>query len=457
MLDGLVQQLIRDLGEDVLVELLAEQALEPLGQDVAEGEAVHGGHLGPDLAGDLGLLLAAEQSLVLHQQAVEILAADLAGLLRALTGYLLNRAHEHRRRPVRIAQPLQHLIGQVAQPGFRIEQQLSRGHVPNVGGRSARLADALGADQAREEPHFFQCLRCPARGLLRRQRRNESVELWRRHLPQHGVEQLIGRCGGGKIDQDVGQGRGGKVGQGMGQQANVVGLPFGRCLRANGLEHILHRPPQLGRVHRPPSLGVGQLGVERLGQLRCHRGEANTGKPLALDEMDHVRIADREPGDEHFLAHHLLTLADGDIALGVHGHRIDAGPFEAGGQGLGRFALAAQLGQDLDEIDAVGRGKGRVEGERMDLQPLHERHQSLDLRPGLVLVRELLAADHQPAFEQSQVDRVVPFGLHQVAQGLHDELIAALHLRVGGRVEADGPHRRVEPRREIEQESGSFR
>ena len=57
VLDGLIQEIIRHLAHDLLIQLLAKKPLELLSKDIAEREPLHGGELGSGLLGDLSLLV----------------------------------------------------------------------------------------------------------------------------------------------------------------------------------------------------------------------------------------------------------------------------------------------------------------------------------------------------------------------------------------------------------------
>ena len=113
MLDGLIEEFVGDLADHLAVQLFAEEALEFLGQDVAERQPLHGGQLGPGLTGHLGLLLLAEELFVVAEHAVEGGEINLTAGLDLGIGHLLGGGGEHRDRPLGLFEPLEEMVGQL--------------------------------------------------------------------------------------------------------------------------------------------------------------------------------------------------------------------------------------------------------------------------------------------------------------------------------------------------------
>ena len=113
MFNGFVQELVGNLVDDLAVELLAKEALEFLGQDVAQCQPFHRGQLRPSLTGDLALLLAAEQLLVLAEHAVKGVEVDLSAALPLCIGDLLGGGGQHRGGPLGLLESLQQVLGQL--------------------------------------------------------------------------------------------------------------------------------------------------------------------------------------------------------------------------------------------------------------------------------------------------------------------------------------------------------
>lgn len=70
---------------------------------------------------------------------------------------------------------------------------------------------------------------------------------------------------------------------------------------------------------------------------------------------------------------------------------------------------------------------------------------------------QVFPADEDFLIGKGKDDRIVRVTLQQRLKGFHEKLVASLHLRIGGRIEAYGSQCRVQSDGEVKQELRSVR
>ena len=93
----------------------------------------------------------------------------------------------------------------------------------------------------------------------------------------------------------------------------------------------------------------------------------------------------------------------------------------------------------------------------MDLQPAEQDDESLNLRPCLILVRQMFAADENFLVGKRDIDRIVSAALQQGLKGFEDKIVATVHLGVRGRIQSYRPQCCVQPDRKVDKQAGSVR
>ena len=93
----------------------------------------------------------------------------------------------------------------------------------------------------------------------------------------------------------------------------------------------------------------------------------------------------------------------------------------------------------------------------MELEATQQSDEAQHLRPSLIPVRQVFTADQQTLFGKGEGDGLGLLMRKQGLEGLNDKLIAALHLRVGGRIQTHGPQGGVQADRKIKKQCVSLR
>ena len=259
----------------------------------------------------------------------------------------------------------------------------------------------------------------------------QLVQLLRRQCLEDRVEQLAGRRCLGQAAEQPGEQAWFKSGQGAGQDLLIPGLPV--------------------RIHAAGE--SGEQGRGHGGEFLVAAGCGGRSQQAAGRVVGHLRGA----GGSRYRADHRFVPAEGRAAATGNHDTVQAGPVDEHRQGLGRYPALGQAGEEQGEAGEVGPGQGGVQGETVDLQVEKQGDQPLDLRPGLVAVAQLLAADEQVLFDNREFDPVLAHRREQGAKGLLEEVDAVQRPGSGGRVEAHGAQGRVQPDREGQQEGVSCR
>ena len=93
----------------------------------------------------------------------------------------------------------------------------------------------------------------------------------------------------------------------------------------------------------------------------------------------------------------------------------------------------------------------------MDFYVGEEGNQPLDLGSGLVLVREVFAADDQALLEESKLDGLFIPASQQFLEGLKQHDVAALYLGIGRGIKPNRPQGGVETDGEVKKQLASVR